>query len=364
MMEEKFKDYEKTIVKKHSFGSPKYKEEFRTPLNKTVFIPVAEKAILKLGWDVVFKNENSIEAKRKETNFGIEKWTEAITITFNHGNVEVKSESLGGELLDLGRNSKRVKLFIYAFKETEKEFDKEALNELELETEKKNNWDDYIVPETLPIPNELKKNNFSILIAGGLIISLLLGFIIAEVSIHVIYVIGIFELLVGIAIAYLLKYLIELSNFSEIKKIEYLLMGMVFLIYLSNQYFQYEIILDENNFERIGFMNFLKIRFSEGLLIKTLNTGWIGLVLSWIFQLVFTYYIALLRLISIITAFKIKKIPVEVLDFTTYHFIKGKSENEVRKELSDKGWKIHGNQDEVFEAIGAINGSIELNRLK
>jgi len=363
-MEEKFKDYEKTIVKKHSFGSPKYKEEFRTSLSKTVFIPIVEKTILKLDWDLVFKNENSIEAKRKEVTFGIEKWTEAITITFNHGNVEVKSESLGGEILDLGRNSKRVKLFIYAFKETEKEFDKEALNALELETEKKNNWDDYIIPETLTAPKELKKNNFSFLIVGGLIISLLLGFILAEVSIHLIYVIGIFELLIGLAIAYSLKYLIELSRFEEIKKIKYLLMAMVFITYFFNQYFQYEIILGENDFERIGFLNFLEIRLSEGLLIKKLNTGWIGLVLSWIFQLIFTYYIAFAKLISLIVAYKIKKVPVDVLDFATYHFIKGKSENEVRKELSDKGWAIDGNQDEVFEAIGAINGSIELNRLK
>lgn len=363
-MEEKFKDYEKTIVKKHSFGSPKYKEEFHTSLSKTVFIPIAEKAILKLDWDVVFKNENSIEAKRKEVTLGIEKWTEVITITFNHGNVEVKSESLGGPLLDLGKNSKRVKLFIYAFKETEKEFDTNALNELESETEKKNNWDDYIVPETLPVPGELKKKNFSILIAGGIVISLLLGFIIAAVSIHVIYVIGIFELLVGLIVAYSLKFLIELSNFSETKKIEYVLVGMIFLIYFSNQYFQYEIILNENNFERIGFLNFLKIRFSEGLLVKKLNTGWIGLVLSWILQLILTYYIALSKLISIIAGYKIKKIPVEVVDFTCYHLIKGKTETEVRKELSDKGWKTTENQDEIFEAIGAINSSVELSRLK
>ena len=364
-MEEKFKIYEKSIVKKHSVSwSPKYTEEFRTSLSKTVFIPIVEKTILKLGWDIVFKNENSIEAKRKDKALGFEQWTEAITITFDHGKVNVKSESLGNEMWDNGRNSKRVKLFIHAFNETESEFDREALNELEQETEKKNNWDDYIIPDYLPQPVEPKKKIFSILMAGGLILSVILGFIIAAISIHGIYFIGVFEVLVGILISIALKYLIKISNFTAIKKIEYLLMGMVFLIYFTNQYFQYEIILSENNLERIGFLEFIKIRFSEGLTIKTLNTGWIGLVISWIIQLVLTYYVAFLRVISIITAYQLEKIPVEVVDFCTYHFIKGKSEDEVRNELSKKGWTANENQEEVFEAIGAVYGSMELSRLK
>ncbi|KFF04365.1 hypothetical protein [Flavobacterium reichenbachii] len=363
-MEENLKIYEKTIKKKHSFASPKFTEEFRTALSKTVFIPIAEKTISKLDWDIVYKNENSIEAKRKVSSFGLDQYTETVTITYNHGNVEVKSESLGSEIWDNGRNSKRARLFIYAFKETEAEFDKEALNELERETEKKNNWDDYIVPEDLPQPNEVKKKNFSILLIGGLFISLLLGFIVAELSVHFIYFIGVYEVLVGIAISLLLKHVIKLSNFTEIPKIQYLLMGMVFLTYLSNQYFQMEIILSENNYERISFFEFLKIRLEEGLTIKTLNTGWIGMIISWILQLVLTYYVAFLRVLSVVTTYQLERIPVEVLDFSTYHFIKGKSEVEVRNELSQKGWATIENQDEVFEALGAVYGKIELIRLK
>ncbi|KUJ60882.1 hypothetical protein AR687_15870 [Flavobacteriaceae bacterium CRH] len=363
-MEERLKDYERTIVRKHSFWSPKYKEDFHTSLSKTVFIPIVEKTILKLGWDIVYKDEKSIEAKRKEKSLGIERWTEAITITFNHGNVEVKSESLGNEMWDNGRNSKRVKLFIHAFLDTQNEFDRQALNDLEKETEAKNNWDDYIIPDQLPEPNASRKKNFSIVLIGGLIISLLLGLVIAEISIHGIYFIGVFEVLVGISLAYSLKYLIKWSNFTEIKKMEYLLMGMVFLTYFSNQYFQFEIILLENDLERISFFEFLKIRLEEGLTIKTLNTGWIGLIISWIVQLVLTYYVAFLRLLSIIATYQLEKIPVEVLDFCNYHFIKGKSEQEVRNELSKKGWTIIENQNEVFEAVGAIYGKMELGRLK
>ncbi|MDA6071976.1 hypothetical protein NJT12_20335 [Flavobacterium sp. AC] len=364
-MEEKLKSYERTIKRKHSFNwTPKYREEFRTSLSKIVFIPIVEKAVLKLGWDVVFKDDNSVEAKRKELALGIEKWTEAITITFNHGNVVVQSQSLGNEIWDNGRNSKRVGLFIHVFKETEKEFDREALNELERETEKKNNWDDYIIPEKLAEPTTPRNKNFSILVIGGLLISLGLGFVIAEISVYGIYLIGLFEVLVGLAIAFSLKYLIQWSNFTELAKIRFLLYGMVFLTYFSNQYFQYEIILRENSLEGINFLQFIEIRLLQGLTIKTLNTGWIGLVLSWGLQLVLTYFVAYLKLISIIASYQLRKIPTEVLDFCNYHFIKGKTGEEVRSELSKKGWTQTENQNEVFEAMGAVYGSMELRRSK
>ncbi|HEX8013728.1 MAG TPA: hypothetical protein VF465_00715, partial [Flavobacterium sp.] len=134
--------------------------------------------------------------------------------------------------------------------------------------------------------------------------------------------------------------------------------------YLSNQYFQYEIILSENNYDRIGFFEFMKIRFAQGLTIKTLNTGWIGLVISWILQLGLTYAIAYFRLVSTIASYQLERIPTEVLDFTYYHLLKGKSEKEVRIELNNKGWTEIENQNEVFEAVQAIYGQIELGRIK
>lgn len=364
-MDEIFKNYEKTIKKKHSVNfTPKYKEEFRTSVNNTVFVAIAEKTVEKLGWDLVFKDEKNIEAKRKEKSLGIERWTEAITASYEYGNVVVKSESLGNEMWDAGRNSKRVKLFIYAFEETLKTFDRQSLNELEKEIEKKNNWDDYVIPESLPQPIQAKKPNILIPIIGGLIISLILGFVIAFISVRGMYFIGLFEFLVATAIAFAMKYLIKLSNFTDFNKLQYLLAGMILLIYLSNQYFQYEIILNENNYDRIGFLEFLKLRFSQGLTIKNLNTGWIGLVISWILQLGLTGLFVYLKIISILTKYAIERVPIEVVDFAYYHFVKEKTEDEVRNELAKKGWTDKVNQDEVFEAIGGFQNATELNRIK
>lgn len=364
-MDDIFKNYEKTIKKKHSISFiPKYKEEFRTSVNNTVFVAIAEKTVEKLGWDLVFRDENIIEAKRKEKSLGIERWTEAITASYEYGNVVVKSESLGSEMWDAGKNSKRVKLFIYAFEETLKTYDRHSLNDLEKEFENKNNWDDYEIPESLPQPIKPKEPNILIPVISGLIISLILGFVIAFISVKGMYIIGLFEFLVAIAIALAMKQLIKLSNFTNFNKLQYLLAGMILMIYFSNQYFQYEIILNENNYDRIGFWEFLKLRFSQGLTIKDLNTGWIGLVISWVLQLGLTGLFVYLKIISILTKYAIERAPVEVVDFAYYHFVKEKTEDEVRNELAKKGWTEKINQDEVFEAIGGFQNATELNRMK
>jgi hypothetical protein len=361
-MTEELKKYESTIKKKHSVAwTPKYEEEFRTNLNRIVFIPIVIKTFEKLGWDLVYQDENSAEAKRKRDLW---QWGQKITVTYDYGKVKVKSVSLGNEFWDIGRNSKRVKLFIYAFQQTEKEFDREALKELEQQTEKANNWDDYEIPESLPKPKERKEPKLWIPIVGGLLTALLLGYVVAFLSVKVFYIIGLFEVGVAYAIGHAMKLLIKASNYTNYDILNYSLIGMVVLVYVSNQYFQYQIILSENNYEPIGFFEFIKLRLEAGLTIKSLNTGWIGLVISWIFQLGFTYAIGMLRLASNLTAYQLERVPMEVVDFAFYHFVKEKTENQVRSELSKMGWTEEHDQNEVFESIGALQDATELSRME
>ncbi|WP_419869842.1 hypothetical protein [Chryseobacterium sp. CT-SW4] len=364
-MNNTLKEYEKTISKKHSIGfTPKYEEQFRTNVNETLFVAIAEKTFEKLNWDIVYKDNNSIEAKRKEEGSFSERWTELITAHYKNSTVIVKSTSLGSEIWDVGKNSKRVKLFIYAYQEILKTFSNEALKELEKETEKKNNWEDYIIPETLPQPIPAKTPNINLPVIAGLCLSLFLGFIVAFLSVKGLYFIILFEFLVATAIVFVMKYLIKLSNFTDFSKLQYLLGAMILLTYVSNQYFQYEIILNENNLERIGFWNFLEIRLSQGLIINKINTGWIGWIISWIVQLGLTALFVYLKIVTALTKYIIERVPVEVVDFAYYHFIKEKTEEEVRRELAEKGWSDVRNQDEVFEAIGGFQNAIELNRGK
>ena len=360
-MTEEHKKFEKTIKRKHSFGwTPKYEEETKTSLSKTATIPIVVKTFEKLGWNVVYQDEKTVEAIRERDLW---QWGNKITVTFEFGKIKVKSVSLGSEMWDFGRNSKRVKLFIHVFKETEKSFDREAIKKLEKETEKTINWDDYEIPETLPQPKKRKESKIIIPIIGGIITALLLGYIIALISVKGFYIIGLFEVGIAFAIGFIFKYLIKISNYTDYDKLNYILIGTIITLYFSNQYFQYLIILSENNIEQISFIDFMKLRLKSGLIIKDLNTGWIGFIISWILQLVITYYVGTLRLIVNLTNYKLERVPMEVVDFAFYHFVKKKTESQVRTELSKKGWSEKQDQDEVFEAIGAIQDAQELNRV-
>ncbi len=360
-MTEELKKYESTIKKKHSFNwIPKFEEEFRTNLSKTVFVPIVIKAFEKLEWDLVFQDEVSAEAKRKG-NWN--RWTEKISVTYDFGKVKVKSVSLGNEMWDNGRNSKRVLLFKYAFQQTEKEFDKEALAELESDVEKANNWNDYEIPDNLPQPKKQKEPKLWIPIIGGIIIALILGFIVAFLSLKI-YIIGLFEIGVAIVLGFALKQLIKISNYTFYDHLHYLLIGMILITYISNQYFQYQIILNANNFKTFSFWEFMQAKFEAGLTIKSLNTGWIGLLISWALQIIITYFVGVLRLSSGLISYSIDRVPMEVVDFAYYHFVKEKTEDQVRAELAKMGWNKKQDQDEVFESIGALQGATEFRRME
>lgn len=362
-MEEHFKHYEKTIKKQHSINfTPKYTEEFTTKVNSTLFVAIAVKAVERIGWDLVYRDEQTVEAQRKVRGLGYDQWTEGISATYEYGRVIVKSKSLGSELWDNGRNSKRVKLFIYAFEDTLQSFDRESLSELEAQTKRKNNWEDYIIPDSLPLPNDAKAPNIAIPIIGGLIISLVLGLAVAFISVRGAYIIGLIEVLVAIALSFTMKYFIKLSNYTNFKKLQYLLAAMIVVVFLSNQYFQYEIIMRTSAFDRTGFGEFMKWRLVHGLKLKDLHTGWIGLVISWILQLGLTGLIVYLRIVAVLSKYAIERVPVEVIDFACYFFVKGKSEAEVRKELANKGWSDKFNQDEVMDAIAGVQNINELIR--
>jgi len=364
-MEDIFRNYEKTISRKHSIGfTPKYKEEFRTFVNEALFIAIAEKTFEKLGWDLVYKDDYNVEAKYKVTGWINGRWTEIITANYKNGNVSVKSESLGSEIWDNGKNSKRVKLFIYAYQETLKTFNIQALKDLEKEIEKKNNWDDYIIPETLPQPKPTKTPNITLPIIGGICISLITGFLVALLSIKGVYFIGLFEFLVATALVFVMKYVLRFSNYTDFNKLQYLFGAMILLTYISNQYFQYEVILNTNNLERIGFLNFLHIRFSQGFIINKIKTGWIGWIVSWIIQLGLTGIFVYFKLANALTKYVIERVPPEVVDFTFYHLLKDKSEEEVRSELAKKGWSDIQHQNEAFEAIGGHQNVVTLRRVK
>ena len=349
------KNYEQSIKRKHSFAwTPKFEEEFHTNLNKTLVIAIATITFEKLEWDVVYEDEESIEAKRKNQR---NLWTEKITVSYNCGKVKVKSVSLSG-MWDVGKNSIRVKLFIHAFTETEKEFDKEALADLEKEAERANNWDDYVIPTELPQPKKRKNRNIWILAISATLTALLLGYALAYLSVEVVYLIGVCEFFGAFVFAFVFKYLVKWSNYTDFQKLKYILIGSIIIVCVSNQYFQYQIIINQLKGFSIGFFDFMKIRLEQGLQLESLNTGRIGFVVVWIFQFVLTYWISYAEFIPSLVKLQIERVPLEVVDFAYYHFLKGKTEEQVRVELSKMGWNEELDQDEVFESIITLQGRV------
>jgi hypothetical protein len=359
-MTEDLKKYERTIKKKHSFGwTPKYEEDFRTGLNKTTFFPIAKEVIENLGWKLVYDGESSIETEKSAEAFH---WGQRIIIKYEFGKVKVSSKSLGNEMWDFGRNSVRVKLFIHAFKTLEKSYDKEALVELEEKEMRANNWDDYIIPESLPQPDKQTKSKPWMPIVGGIMLAIILGFSLAYLTINVGYIIGLFELGVGLLAGFGFKFLIQKSNYTNFDHLSKMAIVTVVVTYILNQYFLYYLLLEKNYIGQFYFWDFLQLRFREGLTIESIDTGWIGLVISWLFQIGFSSAIAYTRVATHLTQYQLERVPMEVVNFAFYHFLKGKTEQEVRQKLFQKGWTNKEDQNNVFVSIGIIQSLQESNK--
>ena len=357
-----YENLQSSIKRKYSFKyKPEFSESFKTDIKENQIIPLIIEVFEKLEWPIVFRDDKSVEAKRKgDWN----KLTEKITITKKaSGRIVVHSKTIEGNFIDFGKNSKRTGLFIAVFQKLVIDYKESGkLSELEAEFEKQNNWADYEIPTELPKPKEFGSPNLALSIFGGLVIAILFGLLIAFLTVKFTYIIGIYEFGIGLGIGYLFGQVLKKTNYIEFRPIQFIVGGMMIVIFITNQLIQYQLIIEENNISGLGFFEFMKMRFEHGLTIKDLNTGWIGLSLSWIFQMVFPYFLAVSNVAGITANYMIEKIPEKVLEYTIYLFDTEKSESEVRAELAQKGWNKKTDQDAIFQAIAEINGFHQMNR--
>ncbi len=357
-----YENLRNTVKRKHSFKyKPDFTESFKTDLKDNQIIPLIIEVFEKLEWPIVFRDNKSVEAKCQGD---FSKLAGKLTVKkINSNRIDVNSKSLEGNFFDFGKNSKRTGLFIALFKKLATEYKESGkLTELESEFEKQNSWADYEIPSELPKPKEFGEPNLIFSIVGGLIIAILFGLLIAFLTVKFTYFIGVYELGIGIGIGYLFGQVLKKSNYIKFRPIQIIIGGMMILMFLTNLFTKYQLIIAENNISELGFFEFIKLRIEGGLTIKDLNTGWIGLTLSWIFQIVFPFFLAQAKVAGITMNYMIEKIPEKVLEYTIYLFDIGKQESEVRAELSQKGWNKKSDQDEIFEALGAINGFQQNNR--
>jgi hypothetical protein len=359
---EKIRKFEPTIKSVQKFGSnPIYKETFQTNLRKKYFNRIAEQVVEDLKWELVYNQDNLVQAKRPND---WDQFTEKISISIQpNGAIKVESESIRANLWDMGANSVRVKLFIYAFKEMVAGFSPEDQKDLDVEIEASENyWDNYQLPESLPSPEGLKPPDMNIPVLAGLLVGLVLGIIIGQLQSKGFYIIGLFEVGVGLALGAAIGWGAKGGQFVDYGKLTKILIAGIIVFFLTLQIGLYIIVSAQVNHPDFGFMQYLEWRFETGLTVKDLNTGWIGLVISWVLQLVLPYLLAQGTMAQAVLKFQLSRVPEEVTNFTFYHFNKDYSEDQVRQELAKYGWDQPYQQDAAIDSVGAIFEAIELNR--
>ncbi len=356
------KEFGKTINKKHAFGfTPKYEKTVRTQLPPSVFSYVANDVFEELEWNVVYNEDNKLEAKHFGKGIGSK--THKIFVEYEAGKVKVRSESTDGEMMDWGRNSVRVKLFIHIFEQAEKRYSTSiALAELEAKVKREENMDDYIVPDSLPQPTVTRKPEFWIIALGGLAISILLGFTTGFLTSEEVYIPIIFEVGVGFLLAYTLKYLMRYANYTHLIHLGVVLAGGVIITYTVNHLMQYQIYLIKYCNDPDGILDFTIFSIVNGFGTGTENYGVAALIIVWLLQSVVTFIAAYFWLLQYLIAFQLEKVPVEVFEFTIYQIVKGKTLDEVKAELTKMGWDSEQQQMDIFEAIDSYNAAREWQR--
>ena len=80
-MDEEFKIFESQIKVKHSFHwTPIYEDEIKTTLSKDAFVPVVLKIFEKLGWVLIHREDDKLEAFRTDS---WDYYTEKIIVIFD-----------------------------------------------------------------------------------------------------------------------------------------------------------------------------------------------------------------------------------------------------------------------------------------
>lgn len=343
---------------KHSIGfSPKYTEEIQSEIKPRVYIEIAKKAYKELDWELLYENDSELKGVRRN-DFGSVKEIISVKIT-DRNRILIQSKSENG-FWDFGNNSRRVKMLIETTKIEINKLTTEELDEIEKATIAKDNWDDYVVPETLSAPKKYREPIVTIPIIGYFLLSIILGYVISFLSVSSVYVIGLFEVVVGFILAYSLKVFMTLSNYTHYKNLLTIIFISIVLTYFSSQYFQF--LHFKKEYSDLTFMIFMSERLKHGFMFKALNLGTIGLIVFWIVQVGLTFLVAFLQCFKVIMNYSVDRVPDDVINYVMFLMAKDKQEREIKTELSKKGWKADLEQNVVFEAIGWIYEGQQYNR--
>lgn len=351
------KKYKKTVSYK---GVPEFKTERETKLPAKLARQIVRRAILALQWDIVFLDDKQLEAKRVNT-WGNE--SEMVTVSVHGNTIQVSSKSIKYNLCDFGSNSKAVGEFLTAFELLEASFDEKEAEEEVRQIEEQEEKEKYRIPDQLSKPPVMKEKNLAYLLGGGVLVAICLALVLAVLS-RFIYVILFFDSLVGLAIAFVLGYLIKLSNISHLKTLSFVGIASICLTYFLSQVFRFELIVMQHHIANASLLEYFSARLNQGLQYKDSNLGMIGLIIAWIIEVTVAILVFKVRILAPLIKFNLERAPEDVVEFAIYWFNEGKDEDGVRLELQRKGWYDKEQQDMILDAIGGMVAIQQTRRSK
>lgn len=348
-----------TISKKTVFkASPQFTSIFQTKLPEKVALKTSVHAMVAMGWYVVHVEDLMVEGKRP-SNLG--EPTEKVTITIEGSKLTVNSKSIQSNFCDFGKNSRRSGEFKIAFQELESQFDEsEITHELEL-IKKQEKKEEYQIPETLTQPQAQPQKSMGILIGGAVLLSVLLGGVIALCA-SFIYIIILYDFLIGLITAIAFGYLIKLSKVSNFSIVRWIGFASIGLSFFLSQVFRFMYIVNQNNIHDASIFDYFQAKLNQGIQFEDLNLGMIGLIIAWVVEIAIALIAYHSKVSHKVLSYDIERAPDDVMEFAIYLFNQGKEEDEVRKELYSKGWYKREQQDIIINAVGALSAMHQINR--
>ena len=286
----------------------------------------------------------------------------------DYPNKKVRSESLSTEAWDNGRNSKNVKLFIYALNTELSKLSGEQKEEIEKEYNEWVNWDDYELPASLPGPS-IKKSKPKIFYAGIVISIIAMGYLGGLIDYKIIAGADklriftfpfLFEAIVATVFWFTLTRMAKVLNVLDLRNLQRLSMICFVLFFLSSEITFY-VLLKYPWLGIAGFFEFIVNYYKPFFLSQDLFEIVLSLLIIF-FPLFIIVPLFWIRLIAHISVYKMEQIPEEVLDYVFYLIGKNKTEVQIRYELTKYGWSTRESQDAVFESIGGLSNIRELSK--
>ncbi|MCT4636354.1 MAG: hypothetical protein N4A72_01485 [Bacteroidales bacterium] len=237
-----------------------------------------------------------------------------------------------------------------------------TINQESKNEETNTDWSDYSIPEKLPAPIPIRKPTITIPIIGGLLTATILAFIYAKLVFNNLYIIGLYEIVIAFVFGFVMRRMVRKGNYIIFRGIKIIIICSVISTFLLSHLFQYFFAISSDTIDSIGFLNYMYEKISFGLVIKDFNIGTIGLIVSWIVQIILIYFLSALRTYKAIIGHTASRVPGEVIVFTMYLLNKGKSDEEIKDELAKYGWTDEYQVNYVFEAVIFVQGFALLDK--